>query len=159
MQKASSHLEGYGCKKCAIENKKLTKDIFINKAILIHKNKYDYSEIEYKDSYSKVNIICPIHGKFEQEANSHLQGKGCPKCQYDKLSIILRKSLDVFIKEALNIHKNIYDYSQVEYINNHTKIKIICKKHGVFEQTPDKHLSGQGCPICSSSKGELLIYN
>ena len=37
--------------------------------------------------------------------------------------------------------------------------KIICNKHDVFEQTPSKHLSGNGCPICRESKGENIISN
>ena len=44
--------------------------------------------------------------------------------------------------------KDQYDYSLVRYVNNHTKVKIICPIHGVFEQTPDSHLQGAGCPRC-----------
>lgn len=40
-----------------------------------------------------------------------------------------------FILDAVKIHGNKYDYSLVEYTNCKTKVKIICKKHGVFEQT------------------------
>lgn len=83
MQRASSHLEGVGCKQCAREAKKFTTLKFIEIAKSIHKNKYDYSLVQYIDSYSKVKIICPIHGEFEQEANSHLQGKGCFLCKYE----------------------------------------------------------------------------
>jgi len=62
-----------------------------------------------------------------------------------------------FIKKAEKIHGNLYNYSKVKYINSKTKIKIICRKHGVFEQNPKDHLYKQGCPICKSSKGELQI--
>ena len=51
-----------------------------------------------------------------------------------------------FIEKANLVHNNKYDYSLVNYINNKTKIKIICKLHGIFEQTPDSHLRGRGCP-------------
>ena len=47
----------------------------------------------------------------------------------------------------------------VEYKNAHTKIKILCPTHGVFEQTPTNHLKGKGCPICQESKGEIKITN
>mgnify|MGYP003500633762 CR=1 FL=1 len=48
-------------------------------------------------------------------------------------------------------HNNIYDYSLVNYINNRTKVKIICKEHGIFEQIPDSHLRGFGCTKCSGN--------
>lgn len=60
-----------------------------------------------------------------------------------------------FIERAINIHANGYDYSLVDYINTKTKVKIICLKHGLFEQIPNNHLSGMGCPIC----GKLLNDN
>ena len=53
-----------------------------------------------------------------------------------------------FIEKANHIHKNKYDYSLVNYINSKTKVKIICKNHGVFEQSPSKHILKRGCPKC-----------
>lgn len=58
-----------------------------------------------------------------------------------------------FIKKAILIHGDKYDYSLVEYINTRTKIKIICREHNViFEQTPNAHLNGSGCAICGRKK-------
>ena len=57
-------------------------------------------------------------------------------------------SKEEFIARSNNIHNNKYDYSKVEYVNNKTKVCIICPKHGEFWQTPKNHLLGQGCPIC-----------
>jgi hypothetical protein len=68
---------------------------------------------------------------------------------------INKKVIDIF----KNIHKDTYDYSLVDYINNTTKVKIICKEHGVFEQIAGSHLNGRGCPMCGKrylSKEELL---
>ena len=56
-----------------------------------------------------------------------------------------RKTTEQFIKEAKLIHGNKYDYSLVEYKNNSTKVKIICKAHGMFEQRPSDHLNNHGC--------------
>lgn len=61
------------------------------------------------------------------------------------------------MRKLTNEEFNIFDYSLVTYTNAHKKVKIICKKHGSFEQTPNKHLSGDGCKFCCSSKGELKI--
>lgn len=47
-----------------------------------------------------------------------------------------------FISKAILVHGNKYDYSKVEYINNHTKVCIICPEHGEFWQTPNNHLNG-----------------
>ena len=63
----------------------------------------------------------------------------------------------VFIEKTKEVHKNEYDYSLSKYIKSKVDIKIICKEHGVFEQRPSNHLNGQGCPKCSSSKGEEKV--
>jgi len=60
--------------------RKLTTEEFIEKAKKIHNNLYDYSLSLYKDSRTKVNINCSIHGIFSQTGNAHLTGQGCPKC-------------------------------------------------------------------------------
>lgn len=64
---------------------KLTKDSFIKRATIVHKNKYDYSKIDYINNHTKVIIQCPEHGEFKQTPGNHLQGQGCPKC-YKKLN-------------------------------------------------------------------------
>lgn len=61
-----------------------------------------------------------------------------------------------FIESAIKIHGNRYDYSKVEYKNNATHVTIICPEHGEFEQTPNMHLRGRGCPC---SHGETFIHN
>ena len=59
-----------------------------------------------------------------------------------------RKTHEQFIEDANKVHNNEYDYSKVKYINNKTEVCIVCHKHGEFFQRPDRHLQGQGCPIC-----------
>ena len=66
---------------------KLNTKSFIEKANLKHEKFYDYSKVEYELSCKKVIIICPLHGEFEQEANSHLQGHGCKICRNEKLNL------------------------------------------------------------------------
>ena len=148
---------GGGCNKCAIEfkarNLSLTKEQFINKSNQIHNNKYDYSLSEYKNNSTKIKIICPIHGIFEQKPMSHLAGNGCSTCGGTK-----KLTTKEFIEKAEIVHGNRYDYSLVEYINASKKVKIICKEHGVFKQNLIKHVSAkQGCPKCRKSKGENQI--
>lgn len=122
--------------------KKLTKEEFIQKAIRVHGNRYDYSNVEYVNARTDIQIICPIHGIFLQTPDKHLNGQGCPKCAGKN------KTVDEFIKKARQVHGNKYDYSNVKYVNNKTKVCIICSEHGEFWQTPHNHLRGQGCPEC-----------
>ena len=156
-QRACNHLKGYNCKRCSneiIKNKNsITTKEFIKKAEKIHGNFYDYSLVKYVDSKTKIKIICRKHGVFEQNPRRHLEGRGCRECSIKKQ----KYTTEEFIKKAEKIHGNLYNYSKVKYINSKTKIKIICRKHGVFEQNPKDHLYKQGCPICKSSKGELQI--
>ena len=123
--------------------------IFIEKAKNIHKDKYDYSRVEYIDSKTKICIICPKHGEFWQTPANHLKGCGCPKCSFKKLSDLKLKTTNKFIEDAKNIHGDKYDYSKVEYKDNKTKVCIICPKHGEFWQNPNSHLQGCKCPKCS----------
>lgn len=69
-----------------------------------------------------------------------------------------KKTREEFIERANIIHKNKYDYSLVEYVNNKTKIKIICPRHGVFEQTPASHLSESGCKERKTRKFQTNKY-
>jgi len=155
-QSPQNHINGHGCPKCALElkSKKLSKNIEdVKKEFNItHNNKYDYSLMIYKNNKSKINVICPTHGIFKITPSHHLNGVGCSKCSNN-----YSYTNDEFIKKSNIIHNFEYDYSLVEYKNSYTKIKIICKKHGEFSQTPHHHSNGVGCPKCNSSKGEKKI--
>lgn len=149
-QKANNHLNGQDCPKCAKRGrKKLNLSDFIQKSKIIHNNKYDYSKFTYSGSQKKGIIICPIHGEFLQNPNSHLLGTGCPKCGKESMANKSRKPLEQFIEGARKVHGNKYDYSRVQYKNNKEKIEIICPIHGSFLQTPQHHLKGCGCPKCA----------
>lgn len=126
---------------------------FIEKARKIHGNKYDYSKVEYKKVTDKVCIICPEHGEFWQEARQHYRGQGCPKCACKNRSEKRSNNTEEFIKRAREVHGNKYDYSKVEYLNNHTKVCIICSEHGEFWQMPCDHINNKrGCPKCGKEK-------
>lgn len=147
-QTPNSHLKNRGCPKCG-GSKKLTTEEFIQKSKEIHGNKYDYSLVDYKNCNKRVNIICPIHGIFKQIPSSHLNGNGCSKCFFDINSINKTYTLNKIIDDSKEIHGDKYDYSLVKYNGIDKKIRIICPIHGEFEQTPTKHINGQGCPKCA----------
>lgn len=132
--------------------KKLTTEIFIHRSRDTHNNFYDYSISSYKNSSTKIHIICPIHGEFTQKPADHMNGRGCQKCGNFKNT--RKKSLEFFLLEANKKHNDFYDYSKVHYQNANTKIEIICPKHGSFLQIPYCHISGQGCPKCGILKSK-----
>lgn len=130
--------------------KKLTKEEFIERSKLKHGELYDYSLIEYKNSTSKVDIICLKHKiTFQQSPSGHMSGRGCPVCRYEKSSKNKTKTNEQFLEEAFAIHGDKYDYSKATYTKGHNKITIICPIHGEFEQNACDHLSGNGCPVCA----------
>lgn len=150
----NSHLCRSGCVKCKKEDTKNNKIIeyknnFIEKSNKIHNNKYDYSLIEYNTARLAIKIICPIHGIFEQIPYVHLASNGCPKCGHCNIGNSLRKTKEIFIKDAISKNGDKYNYDKTEYINAHTKIKIYCKVHNkYFLKSPDLHLQGSGCDLC-----------
>jgi very-short-patch-repair endonuclease len=151
-QTPSNHLSNFNCQKCA-KNFKLDTDSFIEKAKSIHKNKYDYSKVNYINTDTQIIIICKEHGEFTQIPDFHINRKcGCPKCSNN-----VKLDISEFIEKATKIHGNKYDYSKVIYLNNYTSIIIICKKHGEFLQKPFVHLLSHGCPSCIN-KTEYKFY-
>lgn len=154
-----NHIQGHVCKKCAREeiafNQRKSIE-FIEKSNLKYGYKYDYSKVNYINRRTKVSIICPIHGDFEETPINHLTRNGCNECSRSER--ILLNSLN-FIKKSKKIHGDKYDYSNVNYLSDKIKVSIICPIHGEFKQQPNTHLNGVGCPSCSSSKGESRISN
>jgi len=128
---------------------------FTKKAKLVHGKKYDYSNVFYVSAKIKVNIICPIHGEFQQRPDTHLSGSGCPKCGSITKSRKKLHTNKTFITKANYIHNSKYNYSLVKYVNTNTMVKIICPIHGEFQQTPNTHLSGSGCPKCGVNNSSI----
>jgi Zn finger protein HypA/HybF involved in hydrogenase expression len=130
------------------------KNNFINNVVIIHGEKYDYSLVEYINAHTKVSILCPIHGEFLQKPNNHQNGQGCPICGSEKQKQSHTNTTQEFINKAKNIHGELYDYSRAKYKGIKQTIRIICKKHGEFLQTPNNHISRKtGCPSCGSESG------
>ena len=143
-----NHIRGQGCPKCKTIDLSYklssTLEKFVIKANKIHNNIYEYSE--YHKSSLKIPIKCKDHGIFYQTPNSHLRGRGCPKCG------LLRNpkyNFDDFVERANKTHHSEYDYKQFKTCKASDKIIIICKKHGEFKQRVKSHLEGHGCGKCN----------
>lgn len=132
-------------------NKKFTQDEWVQVANVKHDYFYDYSLVNYVNGSTKVKIICPIHGVFEQGPLLHSnRGDGCPKCGKESMANKSRTSVEDFIKKSREIHGDRYDYSLVRRFKTlNDKLNLVCPKHGVFEQSGLGHLQGLNCEKCS----------
>ena len=150
-QKPQSHINGHGCVNCYYDSLKIIFNDFVKKANYIHNSLYEY--LMFDDNNKNIILLCKKHGKFKQNKFNHLNGRGCRKCAVEKD----KYNNFIFIEKSNIIHKNIFDYSKVNYITNNIKIIIICKLHGEFEQLPSHHMNGVGCPKCSNMISKLEI--
>jgi len=140
-------------------SRRKTTSKFIQDAIAIHGDRYDYSLSIYIAAHTKVKIICTTHGIFEQTPCSHTSsGKGCIKCAIKNNSDKIRGTTLKFIQKSLIKHGDKYNYSLVDYHNTHTKVNIICPEHGIFQQEPSAHLN-HGCNKCAIMLRPLTIQN
>ena len=144
-------LRQQGCPKCSGRYK--TTEQFIEEAKTIHGDKYNYNNTVYNGSHSKLKIICPIHGEFEQIAKDHLNGQGCPKCKCKRIwDTRGRITTESFVKkyfEKFPDKLGNYDFSKADYVKNSQKITVICNEHGEFLITPNALLAGECCSKCS----------
>lgn len=161
-QKPHSHISmKTGCPECGIikaaENNKITASEFVSRFRRVHGDVYDYFPDTIIGATEKMKINCCKHGEFYQTPTIHQKGGGCSSCAYEKLGSVRKISLKEFLEKSIEIHGKKYNYSNVIWENQHSKIKIECKKHGLFIQTPRNHVRGSGCPNCNASRGEAAI--
>lgn len=159
-QLPSNHLRGARCPKCAnlsqAQTRALTHNEFVAKAKIVHKGRgYVYTG-RYRRALAKVSINCRRHGVFRQTPNNHLKGHGCPKCFAEATAERLRSDNQSFLRRARKVHGDRYEYP-APYQASEIPIQIVCPDHGIFKQRPNKHLQGQGCPICTDSSGERFV--
>ena len=147
LQRPAGHWNGQRCPKCNLKKRTKTTQEFIERAISIHGNEYNYSKVKYENEKIKVIIICKKHGEFLQRPAGHWNGQRCQKCVGNQ-----KRTTQEFIKRVKEVHGNEYDYSKVKYEGVDSKVIIICKKHGEFKQTPSSHLKKSGCPKCFGNK-------
>lgn len=149
------HLFTKGCKKCTMGEVWDTES-FIKKATSTHNGYYTYANTKYTNSDTKVIITCNIHGDFSQTPKAHVSSKqGCPKCGTSRTAKGQQYDTSIFIKKAIEIHGDKYDYSKVNYTNHVTPVTIICSKHGEFLQKPSYHLGGSNCQECAKILAQL----
>ena len=127
--------------------RRLTHEELLQRAREVHGDRYDYDFSTFNGTLKQMTMTCRTHGSFKQCPSNHFKGQGCPACA-GKVPI----TTDDFIRRSRETHGDRYDYSLSEYLNNSTKLTIICTVHGPFEQTPVTHWAGSGCPDCGGTK-------
>lgn len=104
----------------------------------------------YKNNRTKIKCECSKHGIWHATSSNLSRGRGCPSCGLEKNAKSRALSSTEWIKKARAVHGMRYRYHLVEYKNAKTLVKILCRKHGVFECRPGNHVSlGRGCPNCA----------
>ena len=156
-QSPVTHMRGTGCPTCgqikANKNSRISKTEWLERFKEVHKNKYSYDKADFSCSDEKITISCYEHGDFKQSPINHAKGHGCPHC-----AGCGRKTKLQAIADFKKTHGDKYDYSLVDYKGVDAKVKIICKKHGVFEQTPYAHAKGANCYHCAINEHPNLQY-
>lgn len=137
-----NHLKKNGCPECS-GKKRLNTELFIKKAIEVHGEKYTYLKTNYVRAHDKVTITCKEHGDFNVDPSAFINLPGCcPSCNLP--------TKEDFIKRAIKVQGNKYDYSLIEDNPQVSKkLTIICPEHGSFKQIGNQHLLGAGCLMCS----------
>jgi len=152
----ANHLKGQGCPICGLKerNKKLSSNTedFIDNSKKIHGEKYNYSKVKYKNSTTKVEIICPEHGPFLQLPPSHLVGNGCDKCARQVQSQRQKLSQQEFISRLKKIHGEKYGFDKSIYTGRDGSTIISCPLHGDVEDKINGVLEGEGCPLCAGKR-------
>jgi ssDNA-binding Zn-finger/Zn-ribbon topoisomerase 1 len=162
-QSPGSHISGRGCPECGkktMGQRKWTASKFEERANVIHSNKYIYDLSGFLSLKSYITITCPEHGNFRQMAKLHItksNPQGCPKCGQIISVDKRRTSFETLIRQAIEVHGNKYDYSNMNYKSMIEPVEIVCPTHGSFWQRMSDHLYNKcECPSCQRfvSKGE-----
>ena len=124
-----------------------TKEQFVQKSKDNYEDEFHYHNTVYVNERTPLIITCPEHGDFKQTPKVHLRCRKnkrktcCPKCN----DILI---MEQFIQRSIKKYGDRFDYSKVVYVDYSTKVTIICKQHGEFEQSPKQHDAARGCPGC-----------
>lgn len=127
---------------------------FIEKARLIHGDKYSYEKSVYVGRRDELTITCPDHGDFNQTPRKHLEGGGCECHKIVDIKSNTKSTIEEFIKKAIKKHGEKYSYEKAIYAGATTRLTITCPDHGDFDQTPTRHLNG-GCAKCATDETAL----
>lgn len=147
----------HGCPICAKENMSTaltkTEPNYIDVLRTRYGDKFDYSKVVYKNTRTKVTIICKEHGEFDFIPNKLPRLiHACPMCAHIEQGKKSKLGTAEFIKRASKRHGGFYSYEKSVYDDSSSPITITCPVHGDFEQVPTQHINGSGCAKCGREK-------
>jgi predicted nucleic acid-binding Zn-ribbon protein len=153
------YVSKHGCRDCSIEARALLRTFSQSQVIElfkeVHGDRYDYSLVDYKNMLSPVTIKCNIHGPFPMKPSKHYYHKQqCRDCAYAERIDPRKVSFQEFLSRAKSVHGDKYDYSAVVW-DTHINIvrdyiTIKCNDcDNVFPQSPQSHMAGRGCGVCT----------
>jgi hypothetical protein len=138
------HMKGHGHKLCS---NNMSKEEFLRRVKEIHGNDYDFSKVNYISTNQRIKVKCNGCGEISNKmARSFLSEHKCKNCYHKRQ----RKTTETFIKQAKEKHGDKFDYSKTVYTLNNIPLTIGCRECGKdFDQFPNGHLTGSGCPTCA----------
>lgn len=171
-----NHIKGHGCPKC-VHRYKTNSEEFIEKAIKIHGDKYDYSKVVYVNAKSKVCIICRKCGKyFWQTPNKHLLKQGCVCHKQTKLELeienfLIKNNIKYEVEKTFKWLKNIKTNNllRLDFFLPEYNIAIECQ--GIQHFKPVKWFGGEKGlkqtqnrdkikkELCEQNNIKILYYN
>lgn len=140
-----------------VKREKLNQEVVIRNFIKIHGNKYSYDKFVFTKSVEKSVVTCKDHGDFEVSYSNHahkVNPRGCPTCGEISRASKRTKPFSYYLHKFLEVHGDKYSYVESSFINSTKKMSVVCKNHGIFLQSPEKHIAGKGCPACAG-KGAM----
>lgn len=167
-QQAYAHTRGQGCPKCKGDRISKAKTPPFSAVLAnmreVHGNTFEYDSSSYSNVSTKMKIFCNQHGWFDQSPEKHkLATTPCPGCLGRNRIGMYRNSSEDLVTRAKDVHGDVYEYHAETIGAYKSNMAVTCQKHGVFLQTPDKHIGrGDGCPKCSNrvkSHAETRLYN
>ena len=152
-QSPQGHLAGYGCRKCGIvrvaKQLQLSQEQFIFAVKKVHGEKYALDHARYVGRSAKVEVGCPVHGRFLISADSLLSGHGCRQCAVSDRASTLRKTTASFVAESKARFGDKFSYQETEYKGRNERVSLLCSCGTRFLIAPGVHLLGNGgCPTC-----------
>ncbi len=130
--------------------RRLTREEVLARFREAHGDRYDYNQVKYLHSQTKVAIICREHGPFRQAPASHWNGQGCPQCARPRQTGAPPQAWADVEQRLIAVHNGRYSYDGAGYRDTNSKIRATCPKHGDFWPQVASHLRGKfGCRECS----------
>lgn len=152
-QQPAAHLQGSGCPVCGDlrgKGKRWSTEEFIAKARLVHGERYDYSQVDYKHGNTKIQLGCARHGCYLQAPRAHLAGQDCPKCGRADAAEKRKVTEARFLARVRQVHGDKYKY--LSWSGREEPVLVECAVHGKFKMAHDLLIQGRGCPKCSFAR-------